>query len=83
MDTEYRLVPSFCPTIGGCAWGTYISPRPDTVLQQLIVKTNPDSTEMYGQIYNPHVFEPRRLIEQPEGVGDLTEGHPSFGFGRR
>ncbi|EIM88677.1 cytochrome P450 [Stereum hirsutum FP-91666 SS1] len=38
---------------------------------------------MYGQTYDPHVFEPRRWIERPEGVGDLTEGHPSFGFGRR
>ncbi|KAA1472647.1 cytochrome P450 [Dentipellis sp. KUC8613] len=41
------------------------------------------SQETYGQKYDAELFEPRRWLERPEGVGDILEGHPAFGFGRR
>ncbi|GJJ15858.1 hypothetical protein Clacol_010136 [Clathrus columnatus] len=39
----------------------------------------------YGQIYNVDLFEPRRWIERPGGVGkaSLDDGLVTFGFGRR
>lgn len=41
------------------------------------------SEKMYGQKYDSQLFEPRRWIERPEGVGNIDEGHPTFGFSRR
>jgi hypothetical protein len=41
------------------------------------------SPQDYGHVYDPKVFEPRRWIERPGGVGEIWEGHPAFGFGRR
>ena len=45
--------------------------------------TRSNSVETYGQKYDPQLFEPRRWIERPGGVGDISEGHAGFGFGRR
>ncbi|KIM76772.1 hypothetical protein PILCRDRAFT_825997 [Piloderma croceum F 1598] len=41
------------------------------------------SEKTYGQKYDTQLFEPRRWIERPEGVGNIDEGHPTFGFSRR
>ncbi|TFY83350.1 hypothetical protein EWM64_g657 [Hericium alpestre] len=41
------------------------------------------SQETYGQIYDAEVFEPRRWINRPQGVGDIFQENPGFGFGRR
>jgi hypothetical protein len=46
------------------------------------LKTLP-STQTYGQKYDIDIFEPRRWIDRPGGVGDIGEGLPTFGFGRR
>ncbi|KAA1471006.1 cytochrome P450 [Dentipellis sp. KUC8613] len=41
------------------------------------------SDKTFGQTYNPLKFEPRRWLELPGGINDITEGHPAFGFTRR
>ncbi|KAA1470989.1 cytochrome P450 [Dentipellis sp. KUC8613] len=41
------------------------------------------SEKTFGQKYSAQIFEPRRWIERPGGVGDITEDLPAFGFGRR
>jgi hypothetical protein len=41
------------------------------------------SQKTYGQKYDPRLFEPRRWIDRPGGVGEIWEGHAASGFGRR
>ncbi|TFY61568.1 hypothetical protein EVG20_g7005 [Dentipellis fragilis] len=48
------------------------------------------SEKTFGQKYDPQIFEPRRWLERPGGVGEIAEGVgeiaeevPAFGFGRR
>ena len=41
------------------------------------------SDKLYGQKYDTQLFEPRRWIDRPEGVGKIDEDHPTFGFARR
>ncbi|KAF8577323.1 cytochrome P450 [Ramaria rubella] len=41
------------------------------------------SNETYGQKYDTAIFEPRRWIDRPEGVGNIDEDLPTFGFARR
>lgn len=81
VDTGFPLALLFFPITGKCASGMSY---PDLFLSTIIdYRMNLRSSETYGQIYNPQRFEPRRWIERLGGVGDLTEGHPAFGFGRR
>jgi hypothetical protein len=90
MGRVSQLARYLSQTTGGCASSTTIFSNLIFVfplycfLSNILQNANAvHSPKTYGQKYDPQLFEPRRWIDRPGGVGEIWEGHAAFGFGRR